>query len=113
MIEKHLTLDRSLPGPDHASSLEPQEFTAMVRAIREVEDALGSGVKRPSAIENVNRDMVRKSVVAAKPIRAGEEFTPINLTVKRTGKGVSAMSYYDLLGRTSIRDYKQDERIEG
>lgn len=113
VIEKHLTLDRSLPGPDHAGSLEPEEFSAMAKAIREVEAALGSNVKRPVAAEVVNVEAVRKSVVASKPIHAGEPFTLDNLTVKRAGTGISAMRYFDLLGKTALRDYEQDERIEG
>ncbi len=113
VIEKHFTLDRTLPGPDHKASLEPGELTAMVKAIRQVEAALGDGVKTPVADELANRIAARKSLVAACPIRAGERFTADNLTAKRPGDGLSPMKYRDLLGTPARRDYQPDEQIDG
>lgn len=111
VIEKHLTLDRTLPGPDHRASLEPTEFTALVTAVRQVEQALGSPVKVPAASERPNRAVARKSLVAALPIRAGEPFTATNLTLKRPGTGVSPILYYDRLGRPAPRDFAADEVV--
>ena len=87
VIEKHFTLDRNLPGPDHRASLEPAELKAMIAAIRNVEIAMGSGLKRPSASEQKNKSIARKSVVAAQPIQAGELFSEQNISVKRPGTG--------------------------
>lgn len=112
VIEKHFTLDRSLPGPDHAASLEPQELAAMVKAIRNIEAALGDGVKRPSPSEVKNRPIVRKSLVAAVPIREGERFSAENLVVKRPGNGVSPMRWDEVIGRIARRDFSEDELIE-
>lgn len=112
VIEKHLTLDRTLPGPDHKASLEPQEFAAMVLAIRNIEQALGDGVKRPTASEARNVSVARKSLVAAQPIRAGEVFSPANLTVKRPGSGVSPRRWDEVIGRRAPRDFAADELIE-
>lgn len=112
VIEKHFTLDRNLPGPDHKASLEPKMFGAMVRAIRNIEKSLGSGIKQPSPSEMKNIDIVRKSIVAAKPIRAGEQFTIDNLTTKRPGTGISPMNWERIIGRISSRNYKEDEAIE-
>ncbi|KAA6183935.1 N-acetylneuraminate synthase [Thiohalocapsa marina] len=112
VIEKHLTLDRNLPGPDHKASLEPDEFTAMVRAIRNIEQALGDGIKRLSPSEAKNKPIARKSLVAAKPIRAGEPFTPENVTAKRPGTGLSPMRWDEVMGRVAGRDYTLDELIE-
>ncbi len=111
VIEKHLTLDRTLPGPDHRASLEPAEFTALVTAVRQVEQALGSPTKLPTPSERPNRAVARKSLVAAVPIRAGEAFTAANLTLKRPGTGVSPIFYYDYLGRPAPRDFATDEVI--
>ena len=111
VIEKHLTLDRTLPGPDHQASLEPAEFAALVTAVRQVEQALGSPVKLPTVSERPNRAVARKSLVAAAPIRAGEPFTAANLTLKRPGTGVSAIFYYEYLGRAAARDFATDEVI--
>ncbi|MEO6771870.1 MAG: N-acetylneuraminate synthase [Kofleriaceae bacterium] len=111
VIEKHFTLDRNLPGPDHRASLEPDELAAMVRAIREVSAALGSPEKRPSPSEVKNMAVARKSLVAARAIQRGERFTPDNLTAKRPGSGISAMRYDDYLGRTAEHDYAPDELI--
>lgn len=111
VIEKHFTLDRSLPGPDHKASLEPGELAAMVRAIRDVERALGDGVKRPTPPEIGNRAVVRKSLVAARPIAKGEAFGAGNLACKRPGSGVSPMEYWDWLGRPADRNYAIDEVV--
>lgn len=112
VIEKHLTLDRTLPGPDHQASLEPDEFAAMVRAIRHIEQALGDGIKRPSPSEAKNRPIARKSLVAARPIQAGEPFTPENVTAKRPGTGLSPMRWDEVMGRVAKRAYIIDELIE-
>jgi len=112
VIEKHLTLDRNLPGPDHKASLEPDEFAAMVQAIRNIEQALGDGIKRPSPSEIGNRPIARKSLVAAGPIRAGETFTPENVTAKRPGTGITPMRWDEVMGRVATRDYAADELIE-
>jgi N,N'-diacetyllegionaminate synthase len=112
LIEKHFTLDRTLPGPDHAASLEPAELKAMVTAIRNIELALGHGRKEPSASELKIKAVARKSIAAAKPIRQGETFTAENLTVKRPGTGISPMSWDDLLGKHANRSYETDELID-
>ncbi len=112
VIEKHFTLDRGLPGPDHRASLEPAEFEAMVRAIRNVERALGDGVKRPTASEFENRAIARKSLVASRAIQAGERFSADNLTAKRPGTGISPMHWDDVIGRAAPRDFAPDELIE-
>ena len=112
VIEKHLTLDRSLPGPDHLASLEPTQFGALVAGIRAIERALGDGIKRPSASELKNRPIARKSLVAARAIRAGERFDASNLAVKRPGTGVSPMRWDEFVGRTAARDYAADELID-
>jgi N,N'-diacetyllegionaminate synthase len=112
VIEKHFTLDRTLPGPDHQASLEPNELLAMVRAIRNIELALGNPLKRPSPSEIKNRPVGRKSIVAARAIRAGESFSAENLTTKRPGIGLSPMLWDDLMGRKAQRPYESDEAIE-
>ena len=112
IVEKHLTLDRSLPGPDHAASANPSEFAAMVRSIRAVEIALGTDVKAPGLTEAPNRDIVRKSLVALMPIGAGDEFTSENIGVKRPGNGISPMRWHDIVGGTAHRDFQVDELIE-
>ncbi len=112
VIEKHLTLDRRLPGPDHKASLEPDEFSAMVRAIRNIEQAMGDAIKRPSHSEAKNKPIARKSLVAAKPIKAGDRFTPENLTAKRPGTGISPMRWDEVIDRTATRDYDIDELIQ-
>ncbi len=111
VIEKHFTLDRNLPGPDHKASLEPGELKAMVEAIRQVEAALGNGVKIPSRSEWKNRPIARKSLVAAKPIQKGELFSEENITVKRPGTGATPMSYWELLGRPATKNYTVDENV--
>ncbi len=112
VIEKHFTLDRSLPGPDHRASLEPAELKAMVAGIRNIERALGDGIKRPSPSELKNKPIARKSLVAACNIKAGEVFSPENLTAKRPGTGVSPMLWDEVMGRRAPRDFCADELIE-
>jgi len=111
VIEKHFTLDRNLPGPDHKASLEPDELKAMVTAIRNIEQALGNGIKRPSASEAKNKPIARKSLVAACAIRAGEIFNENNLIAKRPGTGISPMLWDEVLGRKAPRDFAPDELI--
>jgi len=112
VIEKHFTLDRNLPGPDHKASLEPQQLNKMVKAIREVEQALGSASKHPSKSELKNIQIARKSLVAAKEIRPGEVFTEENLEIKRPGAGVNPFKYWEYLGRVAGRGYCPDEEID-
>ena len=112
IIEKHFTLDRNLPGPDHIASLEPVELTSMVRAIRNIELALGDGVKAPRPSELKNIHMVRKSIVASRNIQAGDIFTEENITAKRPGYGLSPMQWDDVIGTESTRSYNIDEPIE-
>jgi N-acetylneuraminate synthase len=113
VIEKHFTVSRDLPGPDHRASLEPGELKAMVQAIRNVEQALsGDGVKRPSPSETANRAIARPSIVAKVPIHAGEPFSADNLTVKRPGTGISPMRWPEVIGRLAPRDFASDELIE-
>lgn len=112
VIEKHFTLDRARPGPDHAASLEPVELKAMIASIREVEIALGRAVKAPGPEEAGNRTIARRSLVAARPISEGELFTLENLTAKRPADGLSPMAIWPLLGRSASRAYESDEVIE-
>ena len=112
VIEKHFTLDRTLPGPDHAASLEPPELAAMVAAIRDVEAALGSGEKAPAPSERKNIAIARKSLVAARAIAAGEVLDAGSLAVKRPGSGVTAMEYFDRLGTAAGRAYAADELLQ-
>ena len=112
VIEKHFTLDRNLPGPDHRASLEPDELKSMVQAIRNIEIALGDGVKKPSPSELKNRPIARKSIIAARCIVAGETFTEENLTVKRPGTGISPMRWDEWIGQTANRNYNEDELID-
>ena len=112
VIEKHLTLSRDMPGPDHKASLEPTEFAAMVRSIRNIELAMGSGIKRPSESERKNMPIARKSLVAVAPIRAGEPFSDLNIGAKRPGNGISPMRWDEVVGRLARRDFAIDELIE-
>jgi N,N'-diacetyllegionaminate synthase len=112
VIEKHFTLDRGLPGPDQSASLEPVELERLVRAIRDVESALGEGRKRPSAVEVENAKVARKSLVAARDIVAGEEFTPENVTAKRPGTGMSPLRWDGVIGTLASRAYSRDELLE-
>jgi len=111
VIEKHVTLDRSAPGPDHAASLEPEAFASLVRAIRSVEAALGDGIKRPSPVEIPNIRVARKSVVARRPIRAGQRIEADDLACKRPGDGLRPISLYDLVGSIATRDVAIDEPL--
>ncbi|MDI6688681.1 MAG: N-acetylneuraminate synthase family protein, partial [Desulfobacterales bacterium] len=111
VIEKHFTLDKNMEGPDHKASLEPHELKAMVHAIRNIEKALGSGVKNPSPSELKNKPIARKSIVAARDIRKGESFTEENLTVKRSGTGISPMRWDEIIGQGAQKDYEEDELI--
>lgn len=111
IIEKHFTLDRELPGPDHKASLEPSELKNMVLAIRQIEISLGNSLKLPTASELKNKKVARKSLVAIRGIKAGEVFTKENLGIKRPGDGISPLLYWDYLGRTADRDYSEDEKI--
>lgn len=111
IIEKHFTLDRNMKGPDHQTSLEPSEFEAMITAIRNVEIALGDGIKRPRAVEESNIRVIRKSIVACRNIQRGEKFTEMNITVKRPGNGISPMQWETILGRSAMIDYEEDELI--
>ena len=104
VIEKHFTLDQTMEGPDHMASLAPEELTAMVRGIRNIEKALGDGEKGVTPSEMANRTVARKSIVAAGSIRKGEPFTETNLTVKRPGNGISPMNWFEVLGKVAKRD---------
>jgi len=112
VIEKHFTLDRSLPGPDHMASLEPRELAEMITSVRHIEEALGNGIKTPQDSELLNKAVVRKSIVAKNTIAKGDLFTADNLTVKRPGNGISPMEWYKVLEKTATRDYEEDELIE-
>jgi N-acetylneuraminate synthase len=111
-IEKHLTLDRSLPGPDHKASIEPDDFKRMVASIRAVDQALGSGAKAPLPVELANRAVARKSLVAARAIRSGATIAADDLTAMRPGTGVSPMEFWRIVGSVAARDYQQGELIE-
>lgn len=111
VIEKHFTLDKTLEGPDHQASLEPDELEAMVRAIRNIEKALGTSEKHVTPSEAKNRPIARKSIVAKRAIKKGEVFTAENLTTKRPGDGISPMRWYDVLGKEASRDFAEDEKI--
>lgn len=111
IIEKHFTLDKNLPGPDHKASLEPQELQAMVKAIRNIETALGDGIKRPSTNEQKNMQVARKSLVALTDIKKGDTFSEHNLTVKRPGLGISPMRWNEVIGQVAQKDYQADELI--
>ena len=112
VIEKHFTLDRTMEGPDHKASLEPDELRAMVQAIRHIEQALGDGVKMPSMSEQKNIPIVRKSILASRPIKMGETFTDNNLIVKRPGNGISPMRWDEIVGHKATRNFSADELIE-
>ncbi len=111
-IEKHFTLDRNLPGPDHKASLEPDELKAMVEGIRKIELALGSKEKKPSEVELKNRLVARKSIVAKKVIKAGEVLNDNNITTKRPGIGINPMRWNEVVGTKAVRDFEEDELIE-
>lgn len=111
VIEKHFTLDKTMEGPDHKASLEPEELKAMVSAIRHIEQALGTGHKTISESERKNIEIARKSIVAANPIKKGEILTEEKLTVKRPGTGISPMRWNDVLGTVATRDYSEEDMI--
>ena len=110
-IEKHFTLDKTMNGPDHIASLEPNELIAMVKGIRNIELALGSSIKKPSKSEKPNMQIARKSIVANINIQSGEIFTEDNLTIKRPGNGINPMRWDDVIGTVAGKDYKEDELI--
>lgn len=112
VIEKHLTLDRKMEGPDHAASIEPVEFSDMIKAIRNIEQSLGSSIKKISKSEKKNIEIVRKSLVAKKNIKKGEFFSKKNLTTKRPGNGISPMFWNNFIGKISQKSYEKDELIE-
>ncbi|KAI4441726.1 N-acetylneuraminate synthase [Schaedlerella arabinosiphila] len=112
IIEKHFTLNRNMPGPDHMASLEPEELKAMIMAVRNVESALGDGIKAPSECEKKNIDIARKSIVARRKIKKGEQFSSDNITAKRPGSGVNPMRWNEVIGRCAVRDFDEDELIQ-
>ena len=112
VIEKHFTLDRNLPGPDHKASLEPRDLELMIKGIRNVELALGDGIKRPALSELNNKSIARKSLVAIQPIRAGDLFSAKNIGAKRPGTGLSPMLWEEVIGRTAAYDFAVDEMIK-
>jgi N-acetylneuraminate synthase len=111
VIEKHFTLDRHLPGPDHLASLEPTELAQLVTGIRHIEMALGSAIKRCSADESPNLAVARRSLVAARPLAAGDTLDAGAMTFKRPGTGISPMQFWDLIGRPAARDYDRDDLL--
>ena len=111
VIEKHLTIDRDLPGPDHKASLEPNEFKNLVDQVRALENAFGDGTKRPTEIELKNKKIARRSLVASKAIKAGDEFTSENVSIKRPGTGRSPFEYWSLLGTKATSDIAENEVI--
>lgn len=111
VIEKHFTLDCTMEGPDHKASLEPEELKAMVQAIRNISQALGNGIKKPSRSETKNIAVARKSIVAARPIKSGEVFTTDNLDIKRPGNGMSPMRWDEVMGQVAQRSYEMDDLI--
>ena len=112
VIEKHFTISKTMEGPDHKASLEPDELKKMVEAIRKTEIALGNGIKKVSASELKNKSIARKSIVASKDIAKGEMFTEVNLAVKRPGTGLCPMVWDDVIGKTAVRSFCKDEPIE-
>ena len=110
-IEKHFTIDKTMVGPDHKASLDPQELKDMVTAIRNIEKALGSSEKKPSPSESVNIEVARKSIIANRPIKKGEIFNKDNITVKRPGSGISPMKWDEVLGSKANKQYVEDELI--
>ena len=112
VIEKHFTLDKNMEGPDHKASLDPIELQQMVIAIRNIEQAIGNGLKEPSSSEMANKAVARKSIVASRNIKQGEVFSEENLTTKRPGTGISPMKWYEVIGKAAPRDFSEDEIIE-
>ena len=112
VVEKHFTLDKNMDGPDHKASLEPDELKHMVECIRNIEIAMGDGIKKPTKSELKNKDIARKSIVAKTNISKGEVFSENNLTTKRPGNGISPMRWNEIIGKVANRDYEEDELIE-
>lgn len=112
VIEKHFTLDKNMPGPDHKASLEPHELKDMVKSIRNIEKSIGSGIKIPAESEVKNINIARKSITAKTNIKAGEVFSEDNITAKRPGNGISPMQWFNVVGTRAKRDFKEDELIE-
>ena len=112
VIEKHFTMDKDLPGPDHSASLEPNELRALVSGARDIVLALGDGIKQPTATEKRNLNIVRRSIIATRSIRKGEKFSPDNISCKRPGDGVSANHWYEVLGASSPKDFEADQLID-
>lgn len=112
VIEKHLTLDKKMSGPDHSASLDPNEFKQLVSAIRNIENAFGDGIKQPSFSENKNRDIVRRSIVASRNIKEGEIFSDENICLKRPGTGLSPTNWENLIGKRAKRNFSENEKIE-
>lgn len=111
IIEKHFTLDKTMDGPDHKSSINPEELKSMVSSIRNIEKALGSNIKKPSKSEMPNISMARKSIVASKSIKKGELFTEKNITIKRPGTGISPMKWDSIIDKVAKRDYQEDDLL--
>lgn len=111
VIEKHFTLDKTMDGPDHKASLEPHELQVMVKSIRNIESALGDGIKKPSTSELKNKDIARKSIVASCSITQGELFSIDNITVKRPGNGLSPMIWNTVIGKEAVKNFEADELI--
>jgi len=111
VIEKHFTLDRTMEGPDHKASLEPAELMAMVKAIRNIEQALGNGIKKPSPSEVKNMEIARKSILTCKAIKKGELFSEENITVKRPGNGMSPKRWDEVIGTVALKNYQEDELL--
>ncbi|MBO6246252.1 MAG: N-acetylneuraminate synthase [Anaerovibrio sp.] len=112
VIEKHFTLDKTMDGPDHKASLEPEDLIKMVSVIRHIEKAIGNGIKEPTASEKGNKAIARKSIVAACKITKGEILSEKNITTKRPGNGISPMKWYEIIGTVAPRDFDEDELIE-
>ena len=112
VIEKHFTLDKEMEGPDHKASLNPEELKEMVKSIREIEIALGDGIKKISEVEAGNKIVARKSIIAKIDIKKGEIFSEDNLTIKRPGTGISPMKWNEIIGKAANKDYKKEENIE-
>lgn len=111
VIEKHITLDCNMEGPDHKASLEPDEFAAMVTSIRHIEQSIGDGIKTPAKSEKKNIVIARKSIVSKRAIKAGEVLTEDNITVKRPGDGISPMRWREVIGTKAVKDFEEDEQI--
>jgi N,N'-diacetyllegionaminate synthase len=111
VIEKHFTLDKNMPGPDHKASIEPFELKLMVKSIRNIEKAMGSNEKKPTSSENANINIARKSIVAKTKIKKGEIFTEKNITIKRPGSGISPMMWDSIIGTISSKNYEYDDLI--